>query len=312
MKLVSVIIPTYKGSMQLGRAIKSVCEQTYRNIEVIVIDDNGDGTEDQRKTENVINALNISVPFQYIKHSKNRNGACARNTGISASKGEYICFLDDDDYFLPEKIEKCVDVLEKKRTFDGVYTSVGIKKNKGVEIISTAHEEGNLYKFLLLDECYFGTGSNIFITKRAISKIKGFDESFRRNQDVEFMLRFFRCFKILAIPDILVLKGTNGTYNIPSYKIMKECKKLLRKKFTDEIRSLGADLIKFDKNETESLYSTALFSKDGRLKMIQRKELEKYRELSFKEKLMFIIAMCNMYKLYVSIRNKIKLLKKGI
>ena len=207
MKLVSVIIPTYKGSMQLGRAIKSVCEQTYRNIEVIVIDDNGDGTEDQRKTENVINALNISVPFQYIKHSKNRNGACARNTGISASKGEYICFLDDDDYFLPEKIEKCVDVLEKKRTFDGVYTSVGIKKNKGVEIISTAHEEGNLYKFLLLDECYFGTGSNIFITKRAISKIKGFDEVLDEIKTLNLCCAFLGVLKFWQFQIFLFSRG---------------------------------------------------------------------------------------------------------
>lgn len=304
MGLVSVIIPTYKGYTQLSRAIESINSQTYKNIEIIVVDDNGDRTEAQKKTEDIINSIDTLFPLHYIKHHQNKNGACARNTGIAASKGDYICFLDDDDYYFPEKITKCVNRLREKEDCNGVYTSVGIIKNGNIEILTEAKEEGNLCRQLLLDECFLGTGSNIFLTRKAIDVIKGFDERFKRNQDVEFMLRYFQHFKIAKIPDILVIKGNNGTYNIPSFEKMLECKQLLRKKFKNEINSLGDEIRKFEENEALSLYAAALFSKRNQIKLRQRKRLEKYRKLSIKEKIIFRIAMCNMYEKYVAIRNK--------
>lgn len=304
MRLVSVIIPTYKGYSQLSRAIKSINNQTYKNIEIIVVDDNGDGTEAQKKTEDIINSIDKLFPLYYIKHHQNRNGACARNTGIAASKGDYISFLDDDDYYFSEKITKCVEKLQVKEDCNGVYTSVGTIKNGNTELLIEAKKEGNLYRQLLFDECFLGTGSNIFLTRKAIDVLKGFDERFKRNQDVEFMLRYFQHFKIARIPDILVIKGGNGTYNIPSYEKMLECKKLLRKKFKNEINSLGDDIRKFEENEALSLYAAALFSKSNQIKVRQRKQLEKYRKLNIKEKIIFMIAMCNMYEKYVTVRNK--------
>lgn len=304
MKLVSVIIPTYKGYSQLSRAIESINSQTYKNIEIIVVDDNGDETEEQKKTENIINSIDKPFPLYYIKHHQNRNGACARNTGIAASQGDYICFLDDDDYYFSEKIIKCVDKLQERKDYNGVYSSVGTIKNGNIKILTEAKKEGNLYRQLLLDECFLGTGSNIFLTRKAIDVLKGFDERFKRNQDLEFMLRYFQHFKIAKIPDILVIKGNNGTYNIPPYEKMLECKQLLRKKFKNEINSLGNDIKKFEENEALSLYAAALFSKSGQIKIKQRKRLEQYRKLNIKEKIIFWIAMCNMYEKYVAMRNK--------
>ena len=110
---VSVIIPTYKGSDNIERAVKSVLNQTYQPTEVIVVDDNGIGTEAQTETEKIIEQFKGLDNFKYIPHDMNKNGAAARNTGISASSGEYLCFLDDDDEYLPHKVESQVSEFEK-------------------------------------------------------------------------------------------------------------------------------------------------------------------------------------------------------
>ena len=73
-KLVSVIIPTYSRPVNLKRAINSVLNQSYNNIEIIVVDDNGDGTYNQIRTEKEINEYMSLNNFRYLKHNKNRNG----------------------------------------------------------------------------------------------------------------------------------------------------------------------------------------------------------------------------------------------
>ena len=111
--LVSVIIPTFSRPYNLERAIKSTLSQTYKNIEIIIVDDNGIGSKYQIETEKAIRNYIKKGEVKYIKHDINKNGATARNTGLKASKGIYVNFLDDDDEFLPDKIKNQVDLLEK-------------------------------------------------------------------------------------------------------------------------------------------------------------------------------------------------------
>ena len=103
--LVSVVIPTYGRSNLLGRAIDSVLNQTYGNIEIIVVDDNGIGNSHQRQTEELLQKYIERNEIIYIKHQKNSGGSVARNTGIRSSKGEYVALLDDDDEWFPDKLE---------------------------------------------------------------------------------------------------------------------------------------------------------------------------------------------------------------
>ena len=105
-QLVSIIIPTYNGADKICAAVDSVLNQTYENIEVIVVDDNGEGTENQRLTAKAMEKYRDNPKVQYLVHKVNKNGSAARNTGIRASKGEFLGFLDDDDLFLPEKTQK--------------------------------------------------------------------------------------------------------------------------------------------------------------------------------------------------------------
>lgn len=105
--LVSAIITTHNRIDLLKRAVKSVYEQTYPNIELIVVDDNStDGTQTWCESQN----------FHYIRipSGESKGGNYARNLGIKASKGEYVAFLDDDDYWLPEKTEKQMWLMMEK------------------------------------------------------------------------------------------------------------------------------------------------------------------------------------------------------
>ena len=86
--LVSIIIPTYKGSDNIKRAVESALSQTYEQVEVYVVDDNGSGSKEQIETENELKCYEGDDRVHYIAHERNINGSAARNTGIKASKGE--------------------------------------------------------------------------------------------------------------------------------------------------------------------------------------------------------------------------------
>lgn len=183
-KLVSVIIPTYNRATIISRAIKSVMLQTYSNYEIIVVDD---GSSDQ--TEDIVRKFE---KVKYIKHHINLNGAAARNTGIAHAKGDYIAFLDSDDEWLPEKLEKQIHSLEKiqsnlkisysqlylfKNGFEeGVFPKRGLKDNELIE------------DYLFVNEGLMQT-STLVGSKALFEKVK-FDENLIRHQDWDLCLSF--------------------------------------------------------------------------------------------------------------------------
>lgn len=102
---ISVIIPTYKRSKFLNRAVESVLGQSYDDVEVIVVDDNSEGTQYRIETEKCMLKYLNDNRVVYIKNPVNLGGGKARNAGIEAATGYYITFLDDDDIYLPKKVE---------------------------------------------------------------------------------------------------------------------------------------------------------------------------------------------------------------
>jgi glycosyltransferase involved in cell wall biosynthesis len=115
--MVSVVLPSYNRAHLIRRAIASVLSQSYRAFELIVVDDGStDGTREVADTFD-------DPRIQYIRHSRNRGAAAARNTGIEASQGEYIAFQDSDDEWLPHKLERQMDVLTRSSPQIGVIYS---------------------------------------------------------------------------------------------------------------------------------------------------------------------------------------------
>lgn len=195
---VSVIIPTYKRADLLQRAINSVLNQSYRNIEIVVVDDNSPNSEWRNITEDYMNKYKNEPRVTYVKHSENCNGAVARNTGIKVAKGEIITFLDDDDIYYKDKILKQVNYLvnhpDKTAVYCGWYRNGSFSPNL----------EGDLSYYLLSGDQIIYTNA-IMLWKEVAVKLGGWDETFIRHQEAAFLLRFFNNGNIIgAIPECLV------------------------------------------------------------------------------------------------------------
>ena len=204
--LVSVIIPTYNRPDNLSRAIDSVLNQTYDNIEVIIVDDNNPNTEARVRTEEFMLQYEKNSHIKYIKHEKNKNASAARNTGARASCGEYVAFLDDDDEYTPMRIESMLKKLsDLPSDYVACYSRFIYHMPDGKEICSQETREGNLFREALMKEFPIGFGSNNLIKRVAYEAIGGFDESFKRNQDHEFLIRLLQRYKI-AYCDVIGLK----------------------------------------------------------------------------------------------------------
>lgn len=212
---VSVIIPTFRRPDKLDRAIDSVLAQTYSDVEVIVVDDNEPFTEGRQLTEQIMQRYESNARVKYIKHEHNKNGSAARNTGARSSDAEYVAFLDDDDEFYPEKIKAQVELMSQKGDEYGCcYTKHEIKRPDGTLFTSDEKREGNMYLTTLMRDYHPAAGSNLLVRKKVFDQIGGFDESFIRNQDIEFLARLLKTYKI-AYTDVLGLRvnlHTNHNY----------------------------------------------------------------------------------------------------
>lgn len=183
----SIIITTYNRPLYLKRAIQSVLKQnTSYSYEVIVIDDNGLGSLTQQETQKLVKALDHNIVYYPLEQN---SGACvARNKGVEIAKGEFIFFLDDDDEFLPNKVETQVSVLQKKQELDGCLAGFKrIDEKNNTEIVSEANFPvvGSFTNFAIKGNCFTPM---LCIRKEAIQKIGGFDV-ISRFQDRFLMLK---------------------------------------------------------------------------------------------------------------------------
>lgn len=218
--LVSVIIPTYKRSAMLGRAIKSVLAQTYREIEVLVVSDNEPGDEYTEEAAKVVSDINDSK-VRLILQKKHINGAAARNAGIREAKGQYVAFLDDDDYWESRKLELQVALLE---TLDESYGGVTCKNkhycNGTLVAALPPVKENDLCKNILLRLADLSTDA-ILLRRKCLDETGYFDETLRRHQEVQLMAFFTQKYKIKLLDMYLVCVDSSKNENQPSPQKME-------------------------------------------------------------------------------------------
>ncbi|WP_366002205.1 glycosyltransferase family 2 protein [uncultured Clostridium sp.] len=171
--IVTIIIPTYKGKDTILRAVNSALNQTYNNLQVIVVDDNGRGTKEQLITQKLLQNYIYNNKILYIAHEKNSNGSIARNTGLKYAIGEYICFLDDDDdEFLPTKTKIQVELLNNTNSNIGmVVSSYKIKLPNGYyQDMILCQPNDFLFEYLIhtMQAC----SSAIMMKKSVFNKVK--------------------------------------------------------------------------------------------------------------------------------------------
>lgn len=237
--MISAIITTHNRSALLRRAIESVLNQTYRDIECIVVDDKStDNTKD-------VCSEYPTVQYIYIPPEESKGGNYARNKGIKTARGEYIAFLDDDDYWFPEKIFNQVQILDYYPQIGVVYcgrklefvTNEGIKyKNESLN----QRYRGDVSKKLF--ENIFCTTSTLLIRNKLIEKVNFFDEKLRFWQEYDLVVRLSQICEFEFVNKPLVMyriDKTDGHRLTNKYKEWKNTVSYFRLKHTKLIKKLS-------------------------------------------------------------------------
>lgn len=205
--MISIIITTYKRPVEVvEKAVASVLAQSYKDIEILIVDDNTNNSDESKE---IGNAFRSREKICYIKQDGNKGACAARNLGIQKAKGEYIAFLDDDDTWEQDKLE-----VQLKR-FEGTDETVGMVYCLGDVIVCTTNpptvEEyytTKLYKDEItfkeqLKYDYIGSTSQALIRKSCLVALGGFDESLPARQDYEMWLRISKNYRILGVKKVL-------------------------------------------------------------------------------------------------------------
>jgi len=230
---VSVIIPTYNRVHLVGRAIRSVLNQTYQDFEIIVVDD---GSTDN--TEEVVESFN-DPRIRYIRHEKNRGGSAARNTGIRASRGEYVAFLDSDDEWLPEKLEKQLSVFEEDSTCGAVYTDfLYMLPDGNVKLCQNYHPEGWILKKLLSSNVV-GTTSTVIVKRECFETVGLFDESLLSCQDWDMWIRIAKRYSFRKVPEPLTKYRVHQDRITTDFRAVWRGHRAIMGKYMADIRALG-------------------------------------------------------------------------
>lgn len=215
MPRVTVIIPTYKRSVEfLSRAVKSVIDQTYKNIEIIVIDDSPSNYIERDNIKKYMDSI-VNQDIKYYQNEKNMGGSLARNRGIELATGEYISFLDDDDEYMPEKIEKQIKFMlygGNDLSFSNMimYNSSGIVVDFREYTDIPAFDNESLLHYHLMHHMT-GTPTFMFKTNK-LREIGGFEDA-KMGQEFYLMLKSIeKGLSIGYIPecDVKVYKHEEG------------------------------------------------------------------------------------------------------
>ncbi len=184
MPLVTALITTFNRSAFLKKAIESVLAQTFRDFELIILDNSS--TDD---TEEVIKGFG-DKRIRHIRHEP-MNISQARNLGVREARGEYIAFLDDDDEWLPHKIEVQVNFFERAAEDIALVYGAFIKiDSEGNELgVRRPTLRGKVLKGLIYQDDFTGSASNPMIRRSVVMELGGYDEKVVSGEDWELYLR---------------------------------------------------------------------------------------------------------------------------
>jgi len=200
---ISVIIPAYNAEKTIVETIQSIQDQTFQDLEIIVIDD---GSTD--KTLKILHQ--IDDPRLKIFSYENGGVSVARNRGILHSQGEFLSFIDADDLWTPTKLEVQLAKLKSKSNFKvgAVYSWTLNMYEDSIErsYSQGCHSmlEGNIYTQLLLGH-FIGSGSNILVTREAVQSTQLFDPNFTTFADWDFCLQLAHDWDFLVVPENQIL-----------------------------------------------------------------------------------------------------------
>lgn len=177
---VSVIVATYRRQNSLKAALESLAKQSYKDFEIVLVDDNG-SEEWNEKVSKIVADFSESFPEAVLKlivNNPNQGSAKARNTGIAEAKGKFITFLDDDDIYLPEKLKNQVEYMEENKSDYSItdlelFNESDVLIDRRVRSYIKAYDSKSLFEYHFM---YHITGTDtMMFTKEYLNEIGGFD-----------------------------------------------------------------------------------------------------------------------------------------
>lgn len=188
--LISVIIPTYKREKKLSRAVKSVINQTYNNMEIIIVNDS------PNKEINLNTSKNINIITNY----ENKGASYSRNRGILLSTGDLVAFLDDDDVWHPDKLSKQEEILGSLNSEYGfVFTGATILDESEKRKSISPDVDGHIYQEVLSGDVRIPSVTPL-IRKECFAEVGIFDSSLQSSQDLDMWYRLSKFYKAKSTP----------------------------------------------------------------------------------------------------------------
>jgi glycosyltransferase involved in cell wall biosynthesis len=197
--LVSVIVPAFNAAQTLPDTLDSILAQTFRNFELIVVDD---GSTDGTRTL----LERVRDPRMRVIGGSNRGLAAARNRGIEHAHGQLLTFIDADDRWTPDKLEDQVEALERNPDAVAAYSWTAFIDQNGRFLFAKepSNCSGNVYAELLRS-CFVASGSNVLVRRSAVDAAGAFDTTLPAAQDWEFCLRLAARWPFALVPRYQVL-----------------------------------------------------------------------------------------------------------
>lgn len=234
-KLISVVIPSYNRADRIMPSLMSVLAQTWRNIEVIVVDDGSD--DDTEKLFSDFSDGRVT----YLRYTPNRGACHARNYGAQRARGEYIAFQDSDDIWLPDKLRLQFEFMRKTGA-DFVFCGMNRVSPGGGRYYFPVHgfKGKDPVAELLLEN---RVGTQTMLMRREVWERVRFDESFRRYQDWDFAIRAAKVSSMAYLAEALVDSEVNSgsiSASVNSYHALKHLYEAHRQDFDSRPRCLAA------------------------------------------------------------------------
>lgn len=203
---VSIVLPTYMRAEMLDQAIATVLAQTFEDWELFIVDDNGVGSPEQRKTAEIASHHTSDPRITYVPHARNLGGGAARNTGIRLARGDFVAFIDDDDAWYPEKLALQVDHLDaSSRNTALVYGGFRQLRGGGTAKTFRPRPDGHTLSHLLRRNTV-GPTSLVLCRREALLDVEGFDEALPARQDIDLYVRLSRGHAFTFVDDIILDK----------------------------------------------------------------------------------------------------------
>ena len=231
MPAISVVIPTFNRAKYLSAAIQSVLDQTYTDYEVIVIDDGS--TDDTKST---LQAWTDAGQIRY-HYQENAGVSAARNSGIAMARGQYIAFLDSDDLFLPQKLEKQIAAFERSPDLAFVHCHFIKFDDQGQNLgqRDTSRFTGRIYPQLLTEWSVLMATPCMLMRSDVLEQVGGYDPNMDWAEDLDLWRRITRHHPIDLVPEVLVkVRAHSGGASQQKIQAVPHFRRYLDKSFADD------------------------------------------------------------------------------